>query len=72
MNEYAILSIHGAIILFGVLLMTPMGSGLAAMFAISLSFDNHTSRPNSSRHDVCLSWWIYSIGPNTVDAQQTL
>ena len=32
MNEYAILSIHGAVILFGVLLMSPFGSSISPLF----------------------------------------
>ena len=32
MNEYAVLSIHGVIILFGLLLLTPFGSSLATIF----------------------------------------
>ncbi|MGB0781112.1 MAG: hypothetical protein ACPGQN_04960, partial [Candidatus Poseidoniaceae archaeon] len=32
MNEYAVLSIHGILIVFGLLLMTPLGSSLATVF----------------------------------------
>ena len=32
MNEYAVLSIHGVIILFGLLLLTPFGSSIATIF----------------------------------------
>ena len=32
MNEYAVLSIHGVLIVFGLLLMTPICSSLATVF----------------------------------------
>ena len=63
MNEYAILSIHGAIILFGVLLMTPMGTSLAAMF--------HSRYPSTTtrRGEILAGMVFVCLGGFTVSAQ---
>ena len=63
MNEYAILSIHGAVILFGVLLMTPMGSSLAAMF--------HSRYPSTTtrRGQILAGMMFVCLGGFTVSAQ---
>ena len=63
MNEYAILSIHGAIILFGVLLMSPLGSSISSIF--------HNKYPSTtSRRGEILSGMIFvCLGGFTVSAQ---
>ena len=63
MNEYAILSIHGVLILFGVLLMTPMGSSLAAMF--------HSRYPSTTtrRGQILAGMMFVCLGGFTVSAQ---
>ena len=63
MNEYAILSIHGAVILFGVLLMTPLGNSLATLF--------HSRYPSTTtrRGQILAGMMFVCLGGFTVSAQ---
>ena len=63
MNEYTILSIHGVIILFGVLLMTPLGTSIASMF--------HSRYPSTTtkRGQILSGMFFVCLGGFTVSAQ---
>lgn len=63
MNEYAILSIHGAIILFGVLLMSPMGSSLSPML------HNRYPATTTRRGEILAGMVFVCLGGFTVSAQ---
>ncbi len=62
-NEYAILSIHGAIILFGVLLMSPMGSSLSPML------HNRYPATTTRRGEILAGMVFVCLGGFTVSAQ---
>jgi len=63
MNEYAILSIHGAVILFGVLLMSPFGSSISPLF--------HSRYPATTtrRGEILAGMFFACLGGFTVSAQ---
>jgi uncharacterized membrane protein len=63
MNEYAILSIHGAVILFGVLLMSPFGSSISPLF--------HSRYPATTtrRGEILAGMVFVCLGGFTVSAQ---
>lgn len=63
MNEYAVLSIHGAIILFGVLLMSPMGSSLSPML------HNRYPATTTRRGEILAGMVFVCLGGFTVSAQ---
>ena len=63
MNEYAVLSIHGAIILFGVLLMSPMGSSLSTML------HNRYPATTTRRGEILAGMVFVCLGGFTVSAQ---
>ena len=63
MNEYAVLSIHGAIILFGVLLMSPMGSSLSQML------HNRYPATTTRRGEILAGMVFVCLGGFTVSAQ---
>ena len=63
MNEYAILSIHGAIILFGVLLMSPMGSKISPLF------QNKYPSTFTRRGEILTGMIFVCLGGFTVSAQ---
>ena len=62
-NEYAVLSIHGAIILFGVLLMSPMGSSLSPML------HNRYPATTTRRGEILAGMVFVCLGGFTVSAQ---
>ena len=63
MNEYAILSIHGAVILFGVLLMSPFGS------SISPFLHNRYPATTTRRGEILAGMVFVCLGGFTVSAQ---
>ena len=63
MNEYAILSIHGAVILFGVLLMSPFGSSISPLF------HNRYPATTTRRGEILAGMIFVCLGGFTVSAQ---
>ena len=63
MNEYAILSIHGAVILFGVLLMSPFGSSISPLF------HNRYPATTTRRGEILAGMVFVCLGGFTVSAQ---
>ena len=63
MNEYAILSIHGVIVAFGVLLMTPLGTNISQLF--------HERYPSTKtrRGQLLAGLMFVCLGGFTVSAQ---